>query len=76
MIRGQWACNPISFIELDGHRLPDEDLRERCCSCCDRVGSWRTGAMRTRRPRSAAVARSAFAGFCFPPEVIVLAVRW
>jgi hypothetical protein len=32
--------------------------------------------MRTRRPRSAAVARSAFAGFCFPPDVIVLAVRW
>jgi IS6 family transposase len=32
--------------------------------------------MRTRGPRSAAVARSTFAGFCFPPEVIVLAVRW
>ena len=32
--------------------------------------------MRTRRPRSAAVARSVFAGFCFPPDVIVLAVRW
>ena len=32
--------------------------------------------MRTRRLRSADVARSAFAGFCFPPEVIVLAVRW
>jgi transposase-like protein len=32
--------------------------------------------MRTRRPRSAAVARSAFGGFCFPPDVIVLAVRW
>jgi hypothetical protein len=32
--------------------------------------------MRTRRPCSAAVARSAFAGFCFPPDVIVLAVRW
>ena len=32
--------------------------------------------MRTRRPRSAAVARSAFAGFCFPPDVIMLAVRW
>jgi transposase, IS6 family len=30
--------------------------------------------MRTRRRRSAAVARSAFAGFCFPPDVIVLAV--
>jgi DDE domain len=31
--------------------------------------------MRTR-PRSATVPRSAFAGFCFPPEVIVPAVRW
>ena len=32
--------------------------------------------MRTRRPRPALATRSAFAGFCFPPEVIVLAVRW
>jgi hypothetical protein len=32
--------------------------------------------MRPRRPRPATVPRSAFAGFCFPPEVIVLAVRW
>jgi hypothetical protein len=32
--------------------------------------------MRTRYPRPAAIARSAFAGFCFPPDVIVLAVRW
>ena len=32
--------------------------------------------MRPRRPRPAPVARSAFAGFCFPPDVIVLAVRW
>jgi IS6 family transposase len=32
--------------------------------------------MRTRRPRSAPVAYSAFAGFRFPPDVIVLAVRW
>jgi transposase-like protein len=32
--------------------------------------------MRTRRPRPATVPRSAFAGFCFAPEVIVLAVRW
>jgi transposase-like protein len=32
--------------------------------------------MRTRRPRPVTVPRSAFAGFCFPPEVIVLAVRW
>ena len=32
--------------------------------------------MRTCRPRPAPIAGSAFAGFCFPPEVIVLAVRW
>jgi transposase-like protein len=32
--------------------------------------------MRTRRPRPAPIQRSIFAGFCFPPEVIVLAVRW
>jgi len=32
--------------------------------------------MRTRRPCPAPVARSAFAGFRFPPDVIVLAVRW
>src|SRR5687767_8970546 len=32
--------------------------------------------MRTRRPCPASIAWSAFAGFCFPPEVIVLAVRW
>jgi transposase-like protein len=32
--------------------------------------------MRTRHPCPAPIARSAFAGFCFPPDVIVLAVRW
>jgi transposase-like protein len=32
--------------------------------------------MRIRRPRPAPVPRSAFAGFRFPPDVIVLAVRW
>src|SRR6266511_4199765 len=32
--------------------------------------------MRTRRPRPAPATRSAFAGFHFPPDVIVLAVRW
>jgi hypothetical protein len=32
--------------------------------------------MRTHRPCPATIPRSAFAGFCFPPEVIVLAVRW
>jgi len=32
--------------------------------------------MGTCHPRPAAIARSAFAGFCFLPDVIVLAVRW
>jgi transposase-like protein len=32
--------------------------------------------MRTRRPRPAPATRSAHAGFRFPPDVIVLAVRW
>jgi len=32
--------------------------------------------MRTRRPHPAPARRSAFAGFRFPPDVIVLAVRW
>jgi transposase-like protein len=32
--------------------------------------------MRTRRPRPAPLPRSAFAGFRFPSDVIVIAVRW
>jgi IS6 family transposase len=32
--------------------------------------------MRIRRSDPAPIARSAFAGFCFPSDVIVLAVRW
>jgi IS6 family transposase len=32
--------------------------------------------MRTRRARAAPVPQSAFAGFRFPPDVIVVAVRW
>ena len=32
--------------------------------------------MRTRRPRAAAVPRPAFVGFRFPPDVIIVAVRW
>jgi transposase, IS6 family len=42
----------------------------------ERVGSRQTVGMRTRRPRPAPVPRSTFAGFCFPPDGIVLAVRW
>jgi IS6 family transposase len=32
--------------------------------------------MRLRRSRSAPLPRSAFAGFRFPPDIIVVAVRW
>jgi transposase, IS6 family len=32
--------------------------------------------MRTRRPRPAPATRSGFAGFRFPPDVIVLSIRW
>jgi transposase, IS6 family len=32
--------------------------------------------MRIRRSDPAPIARSAFTGFCFPSDVIVLAVRW
>jgi transposase-like protein len=32
--------------------------------------------MRPRRLRPVPIVHSAFAGFCFPPDVIVLAVRW
>jgi transposase-like protein len=32
--------------------------------------------MGTRRPHPVPAPRSAFAGFCFPPDIIVLAVRW
>jgi transposase, IS6 family len=51
-------------------------LSGRCCICCERALSGQTVVMRTRRPRPVTVPRSAFAGFCFPPDVIVLAVRW
>jgi IS6 family transposase len=39
------------------------------------VSSGETAGMRTHRPRPAPT-QSAFAGFRFPPDVIVLAVRW
>jgi hypothetical protein len=38
--------------------------------------SGHTVAMRPRRLRPAPIDHTAFAGFCFPSEVIVLAVRW
>src|ERR1700682_4499503 len=41
-----------------------------------RVGRERGGMVSCRPRRLPAVPNSAFAGFRFPPEIIVLAVRW
>jgi transposase-like protein len=38
--------------------------------------SGQTGAMRPHRPHSAPIGSSTFARFFYPPDVIVLAVRW
>jgi hypothetical protein len=51
-------------------------LSRHCCICWKRAWCRQTAAMRTRRPCPAPVARSAYAGFRFPSDVIVLAVRW
>ena len=48
----------------------------RCCICGEGARSRQTADMSTHHPRSAPIAGSAFAGFCFPPEVIVLTVCW
>src|SRR6266487_5119560 len=59
---------------------PDSDpsrplWQSHSCICCERAESRQTTAMRTRRPGPAPIPRSAFAGFSFPSDVIVLAVR-
>jgi hypothetical protein len=41
----------------------------------DKIRSWQAEVMRRRRVRVPAP-RSSFAGFRFPPEVIMVAVRW
>jgi hypothetical protein len=51
------------------------DTEEPWHCCVRRKQSGKTAGMRIR-PRPAPVSRSAFAGFRFPPDVIVLAVRW
>jgi hypothetical protein len=64
--KSQRSVRTVLVVVTDGH----------CYMCCERALSRQTVVMRTRRPRPATVPRSAFAGFCFPPEVIMLAVRW
>ena len=66
---------PVDRLWIE-HQTPIVLDQWHCCICCDRAQGRQTVAMRTRRPRLAAVVRAAFAGFCFPPDVIVLAVRW
>jgi transposase-like protein len=39
-------------------------------------GRLRKAGLKSHRPAAVAVPRSSFAGFRFPPEVIMLAVRW
>jgi transposase-like protein len=66
--------SPDIYADLVGKMLAHEFGRH-CCICCDRTEQ-PDCVMRTRRIRPRCPARSAFAGFCFPPDVIVLAVRW
>jgi hypothetical protein len=47
-----------------------------CHILCERAESRQTTAMRTRHLRLAPIPWSALASFCFPSNVIVLAVRW
>jgi transposase-like protein len=55
-------------------QLSDPRLRQ----CCIRLDRSRERDCRHENPppRPAPLPRFAFAGFCFPPDVIVLAVRW
>jgi hypothetical protein len=59
------AARIIAIIELG-----------RCRICREQTRAARLGNIRTRRVRPHPIPRSAFAGFWFPPDVIVLAVRW
>jgi hypothetical protein len=49
-------------------------LDRRCCSCCKRAQQTVGHEYWPSAPR--AIASSAFAGFSFPPDVVVFAVRW
>jgi hypothetical protein len=59
----------VGAIPLGDRVRPRHGVDPRRHSCVD------GGLMRRRRVRTP-VPRSAFAGFCFPPEVITVAVRW
>ena len=63
------------YITADARRLWSLKLIGIVASLATRRSS-ETAGMRRRRPRPAPLPRSAFAGFRFPCDVIVLAVRW
>jgi transposase-like protein len=77
----EWGEVDRSHRKL-AHRGSSWGARSRCVMLRSRTGAVaaavrvQTRIMRTCHPRPAAIARSAFAGFCFPPDVIVLAIRW
>src|SRR6266536_2096741 len=66
---------PSSSAWAYGFRHHDVDPLGLLRSLCPRSSS-ETADVTIRRPRPAPLPRSAFAGFRFPPDVIVLAVRW
>jgi hypothetical protein len=70
---GPMTGSEVRYVNSGGVHIA---YRGRCCICCERAPSGQTVVMRTHRPRPATIPRSAFAGFCFPPDVIVLAVCW
>jgi len=63
-----WTCGPARSRTPYG--VPGGTVASAATACRSQ-----TVSMRTRRPRLGPVPQSAFAGFRFPPEVIVLAVR-
>jgi hypothetical protein len=56
--------------------LADAGLAKGAVAFAVTAFSSETAGMRSRRPCAALVPRSAFAGFRFPPDVIVVAARW
>jgi IS6 family transposase len=63
---------------LDERVAADDDARGSgpCCVDGSRAGSEGFAVKRRRRTPTSSVELSAFAGFRFPPDVILLAVRW
>src|SRR6266516_7721396 len=57
-------------------RLRADPASRHCCVRCGDGRTARLSTMSIRRPRPVPAPPSAFAGFRFPPEIIVLAVRW